>query len=340
MKTFILAASSGIALLAATPALASDVPQDAAVETVEIEMSEERRALALAAVDAYWPRGQGQHMATYLTTDFADFLLYTPVSELAEDFGIKEVIGAFAANMDEFQALMAEMAPPEEEEEVVAEAEELQNEIPTQEELEAMVDTMVMMFGDQTLAGVLETQDEHFEERIAIMRDIFQTELTPIFDAMEPKLRDTYAEMFAKRFTDEELADIAAFAQTAGGQKYARDQWLFTFDPTYYKAVFLALPEAMTILPGVAMKIEERMSVLPPIGGEEEAETEGDVDVNAEASTDGEIPELSYEMTAEEMIWEAEELEALAADFLAQAASLREEAAALEAQEAEESQAE
>lgn len=327
MKTFILAATSGIALTTATPALAADM-QDSAVETVDVEMSDERKALALAAVDAYWPAGQGQHMVNYFTNDYADFILYTPLSVMAEEFGLKEVIGSFAANMGDIEAMFGDA----DEEDMGAtedgdgmsddEASEETDEMPSQEEIEAMADMMIAMFGDQTVASMIEAKDEHFEERVAIFRDVVQTELEPLFAKMEPVLRDTYAEMFAERFTDAELADIAAFAQTEGGRKYARDQWLFAFDPTYWKAIFLAVPESMSTFPDLMKTMEERMAHLPPFGGEGEED--------AEVAEEEAIAEEAYEMSAEDLIAEAEELETYAEELMVEAAELRAQAAELE----------
>lgn len=316
MKSLILAAASGIALVAATPALAADV-QDGKVQTVAVEMSEERRALALAAVDAYWPEGQGQHMVDYMTGDFADFILYTPISVMADEYGLKEIIGSFMANMGEFEAMIADLEGTEDADVDADESEaDESDEIPSEEEISAMADMMIAMVGDQTVASMMAGQDEHFEERVSIIRDVLRTEMAPIYASMEPTLRNTYAEMFAKRFSDAELADIAAFAQTDGGRKYARDQWLFALNPTYFKAILMAVPESMTAMPDLIKTMEERMAHLPPMAGE-------DADEETEV-------ELAEEMTAEQLIAEAEELEAYAEELMAEAAELRAQAAELE----------
>lgn len=315
MKTLFLAASSGMALFAATPALAADI-QDGKVQTVAVVMSEERRALAMAAVDAYWPQGQGEYMVNYITGDFADFVLNTPFSVMAEEYGLKQIIGSFAANMGELEAMMAEIegvdadASGEE-----GEAPAKMPEPPSPEELDAMADMVIAMFGDQTVASMMAGQDEHFEERVSIIRDVLQTEMGPIYAKMEPTLRSSYAEMFAKRFTDAELTDIAAFAQTEGGRKYARDQWLFALDPTYFKAILTAVPESMTAMPELVKTMEERMAHLPPIGGEEADETD---DAAEEV------------VTADDLIAQAEELEAEAEALIAEAKELRAQAAELE----------
>lgn len=309
MKKLILAATSGIALTAATPALAAEVPQDAAVETVAVEMSDERRALALAAVDAYWPMGLTGFTTDYMLNTFADELLYTPIGELVERYGLIEMAGDIAAMIEEIEAMEADA---EGEDAAEVEEEETGMDITPEQAMKGMV----AMFEDQRLIDIVSAQDEHFEERLSIVREVVAEELPGYSAAVEPKMRDMFAEMFARKFTDDELRDLAAFANTPTGQKYARQQWIMVADPAYVKAIFVGMPESVQMMEAMMTKLEARMGHLPPMFGSDE-------EVADEAAEDA-AP------TAEELITQAEELEAEAAELLEEASELRAQAAELE----------
>lgn len=312
MKKLILAAASGIAMTVATPALAADVPQDAAVETVAVEMSDARYALALGAVDAYWPQGNSQYMVDYLTGTFADELLYTPIGELVEKYGLMDAVADIADMVGAIEEIEAAM----EGEEGDAEGEE-EAANPMQPGPEQMAKGMLAMFEDQRLIDMLGAQDEHLEERITIAREVLNEELPPMFAAAEPEMRKAFAEAFARRFDDQELAAIAAFAATPTGQKYAKEQWVMSFDPAYFKAMIASAPAYIEGMPALVEKMDARMAHLPPMFPEDEDEGEG------EEAAEGKEP------TAEELIAEAEELEAHAAEILEEAAALRAKAAEL-----------
>lgn len=312
MKKTILAAASGIALTAGTPALAAEMPQDAAVETVAVEMSEERRALALAAVDAYWPMGLTGFTTDYMLHTFADEMLYTPIGELVERYGLIEMAGDIAAMIEELEAMDEEVGDEDGEE---VEEESTGIELTPEQQMKGMV----AMFEDQRLIDIISAQDEHFEERLSIVREVVAEELPGYSAAVEPKMRDMFAEMFARRFTDAELRDLAAFATTSTGQKYAREQWIMFIDPAYVKAIFVGIPESVELMEAMFTKMEERMEHLPPMFGSEIEE----VEAIEEATEEDEV-------TAEELIAQAEELEAEAQMLMEEAAELRAQAAELE----------
>ena len=310
MKNTILAAASGIAMTIATPALAADV-QDGAVETVAVEMSDERYALALAAVDAYWPQGLSAYTTNYFLNDFADEILYTPIGQLVEKYGVIELAGEVSTMIKEIEALETEAAG-----ETDGEGEEKPAiEISPEQALKGMV----AMFEDQRVIDMVSAQDEHFEERLAIVRDVINEEMPGYAAKVEPKMRAEFAEMFARRFNDQELRDLAAFGATPTGQKYAREQWTMWVDPAYFRALFAGGPESLAMGKSVMEKLETRMAHLPPMFPEPEPEAEAE-----EA-----IEEVTEETTAASLIEEAEMLEAEAAELLEHAAALRAQAAEL-----------
>lgn len=309
MKKIILAATSGMTLAAAMPALAAEVPQDAAVEAFDVEMSDERRALALAAVDAYWPQGNSEAMVTYMTGPFVDEMLYTPIGTLVERYDMMEAVAEVMDMVGAMEEMEAAMTGEESDED-----EDTENKPAVEITPEQMMKGALAMFEDQRLVDILMGQDQHIEERIQIVRDVMREELPPIFARAEPKMRTAFAEMFARRFDDQELASLAAFADTPAGQKFAHEMWLMSFDPGYFKGMIAAAPAYVEGMPGVVKSLEERMAHLPPMLPESEADEEAGEDA---------------EPTAEELIAEAEELEEAAAELLEEAAELRAQAAEL-----------
>lgn len=305
MKTFLMAAASGLALTCATPALAADA-QDA-VATVEVPMSAEREALALAAVDAYWPQGLSAYTTDYFLNTFANELLYTPIGDLVEKYGVIEMAVEVDAMVKEIEAAEAEACGDDCDGEDEAPAIDIS---PAQ-----AMKGMVAMFEDQRLVDIVSAKDEHFEERLKIVREVVGEEMPKMAAAAEPKMRKHFAEMFARRFNDQELRDLAAFAATPTGQKYAKEQWVMWVDPAYFRALFASAPESMAAGKAMMEKLETRMAHLPPMFPKPE--------VKDEAGEEVETP------TAEELIEQAEMLEADAAEMLEEAAALRAEAAAM-----------
>ncbi|MBB3764449.1 DUF2059 domain-containing protein [Sphingomicrobium lutaoense] len=299
VTTSLTALSIGLA----APAASASLPQESqsAATAQAPALSPERRALALDAVDLYWPEGEAEYVVNYMLDDFATMMLDTPIKTLARDFGMTELIQAFG--------VLAPIAAEE--------AGEASEELPTTEQMEAGAEFMLAMFGDKTLRGILKGEDEHFDERFDIVRDVLKSELPPVFDKSEPKMRAVLAELFAEKFTDSELRELAAFADTAAGQKFVHTNWTASFEPTFYRAVFAGLPDFVEGMPGLVETLEARTAHLPPMFPEPEIE----------ACEEGEEDCAAHEDTPEHLEEMAEELEAEAAELRARAAEMRTEAA-------------
>lgn len=307
---------AALAIGMASPALAAETEVAA---TEASQPSDERMALALEAVDIFWPEGQGVEMVSFLTGDFANMMLDTPIAELARDFGMEEAVAAIA----EIEGLMKEEGVTEED-------------MPSAEEMEATAEFMLAMLGDKTLRDMAVEKDEHFNERVTIIREVLAEELPPILNAAEPKMRAIMAEMFAKKFSDQELRDIGAFANSAAGQKYVDLYWTIGFQPEYYRSIIAAMPEFMKGFPDLGKTMEARMAHLPPMYPEPEPETSCETNDEGEevcVEEEGEAVEMAYEESPEELDELAEYYEEEAAEYRRQAAELRAAKAADEAAE-------
>ena len=250
MKMLFTVSASALALLTAAPVAAQDaVPS--AVETIDLEPSDARIALARQAVDIVWPQGQAEFMVDYMVGPYADYLLTTPLSQMAKDFRTEEVVAAYAEMIPEMMAMMGEDAD--------------MGEDMSPEQMSAMVNMMVAMVGDQTIQQMLFKEDEHFDERLSIARSVLAEEIPPIARAFEGPMRDAMAQVFAKKFTDGELNEIAAFASSATGQKFARTYITMGFEPEYYSGIMQAIPAVVPRFMPLVEKMETRMAHLPPM---------------------------------------------------------------------------
>ena len=309
VKKFLFVTTAALAF-ASAPALAAPAAEAAQpVETVRIAPSEAKMALAREAVDLMYPAGQSEYVVNYMVGPYADYMLKTPLSQLAEDFGVRESVTAFSTMMPMLAEQMGEeFSMPEE---------------MNPEAMAAMVDMMVAMVGDKTLEGMIAGEDEHFAERVSIVRGVLRERMPAISSAFDAPVRDALAKIFAQKFSDSELAEIGAFADTPAGAKFARTYLVAQFEPAYYGGIMQAVPSLVPQAMPLFEDIKARTAHLPPLFPEtlycEDLE-EGDERECVEAE---EEVELTPEQQAQELEEEAAMWEQEAADLRAEAAKLR-----------------
>ena len=306
MKKFLMAATAAAAFTA-TPALANDAAQP--VETIRIAPSQAKIALAREAIDLMYPEGQTNYLVNYMMGPYADYMLTTPLRQLADDFGVRESMAAFGDLLPVIAGEMGgEMDIPDE---------------MNPEAMAAMADMVIAMMGDKTIQGFIVEQDEHFEERLTIVRDVLQSRMPGIAAEFEGPLREARATIFAQKFSDGELSEIAAFADTAAGQKFARTYLVAQFEPAYYGGVMQGIPGMVPQFLPLVEEITERTSHLPPLFPEtvycDDLE-EGDETECVERAVE---VERTPQQQAAQLEAEAAEYEQMAADLRAEAAELR-----------------
>nr|WP_279639171.1 DUF2059 domain-containing protein [Sphingomicrobium sediminis] len=166
----------------------------------------------------------------------------------------------------------------------------------------------------------------------------------------EPRLREVMAELFADRFTESELLELAAFSQTETGMKLTRTFWTMSLEPSYYRAIIAAMPGFIRGMPRLVEAMETRFAEadLPPMFPEPEpfdeiacSEVEEGDEVDACYDDSWEVAEEAMEAEAVEIETATEEIqmsdedlaamyeewaadaEAEAADYRARAEELR-----------------
>lgn len=102
---------------------------------------------------------------------------------------------------------------------------------------------------------------ERQEREFAVFPEMMRQMLT----LMEPGLRKAMSEAYAVRFTEDELADIAAFFGTETGAKYARESFAMASDPRMMGASMEALPAMMEAMGDMEARVAEATADLPQV---------------------------------------------------------------------------
>ena len=118
--------------------------------------------------------------------------------------------------------------------------------------------------GSETMAQAAAKADPAFRERMSISTKVMFEEMGKIFGEMEPRLRAGLSRAFARKYSQQQLADMNAFFSTPSGKAFAND-YLATFaDPEVMTEMMRATPELMKAMPAIMKKVEAATAHLPP----------------------------------------------------------------------------
>lgn len=351
MKSLLIG-TTAIILTTATPALAQDtgtVVADAEQAAQEAAEDAETLALAEAALDLYWPKGNTEAAVDFMLGPWADRMLDSPIRDLAEPF--RPVIALYVNEMGPLMEALASLEddfPGDNEDSAEADGEEadgneeleaVQELFGDPEDIDAGIDLMLALYGDLTIRGLISDEDEHFDERLSILRDVMDKELPAVLEEFEEPVRAGLVQVFADRFTKAELAQIAAFADTPAGEKFAANIFTVGFEPEYFAGIMASFPGMIKKAPPLVEALEERMAHLPPMFPEPEAsEAEEAYEACAQIEDEAEretcqteaqaAMEDEWQPTPEELDEWAAEYQAMADDYRQQAKDRRAELAA------------
>lgn len=121
----------------------------------------------------------------------------------------------------------------------------------------------VASMGQGSIREIAEIIDPAFERRMKISMDIMMAGMSDIMSAMEPDLRAGVAEVYARRFTLNQLNDIERFFQSPSGSAYAEQSMLMASDPAMIQRAQSMMPKMMEAMPMLARKAEEATANLP-----------------------------------------------------------------------------
>lgn len=116
----------------------------------------------------------------------------------------------------------------------------------------------------KTLEQIASERDPAFRERMKIMTRVMSEEMGTVMDKLEPRVRVALGRSFARRFTLQQLSDMAAFFATPSGTAFAQDYLLTFMDPEMMQEMSAAAPEMMRAMPAIMKRLEKETAHLPP----------------------------------------------------------------------------
>ena len=126
-------------------------------------------------------------------------------------------------------------------------------------------DAAIEEMGDASINDMMLEWDPHFKERMQISTKVMTNEMVDLMTAMEPAIRGTLANIYARKFTADQLAEMNAFFATETGGAFARDYMMVFVDPEMMQSMMSFVPEMMQAMPAIMRKVEESTAHLPPV---------------------------------------------------------------------------
>lgn len=118
--------------------------------------------------------------------------------------------------------------------------------------------------GDRSFNDILKDKDPHFEERMKISTKVMMDEMIDLMTAMEPQIRTALANIYARKFTVQQLAEMNDFFATNTGSAFARDYMMVFVDPEMMQSIMNMVPEIMQAMPDIMKKVTAATAHLPP----------------------------------------------------------------------------
>ncbi|TAD84666.1 MAG: DUF2059 domain-containing protein [Sphingomonadales bacterium] len=118
--------------------------------------------------------------------------------------------------------------------------------------------------GEGSLREVMAILDPAFEERTKLMSGMTMQLVSDMMVEIEPSYRAGLARAYASRFTETELADMAAYFATPTGAKYAAESMLINTDPQVMATMNEMMPTMMRLMPEMMAKAKEAEAQFPP----------------------------------------------------------------------------
>lgn len=125
-------------------------------------------------------------------------------------------------------------------------------------------DAAIEEMGDASINDMMLERDPHFKERMQISTKVMTNEMVDLMTAMEPAIRGTLANIYARKFTADQLAEMNAFFATETGGAFARDYMMVFVDPEMMQSMMSFVPEMMQAMPAIMGKVEKATAHLPP----------------------------------------------------------------------------
>ncbi len=119
--------------------------------------------------------------------------------------------------------------------------------------------------GEEQAAQLASLFDPAWAERQRREMAVIPAMMNDVMTLMEPGIRKAMAELYAIRFSANDLAQIDAFFSTPTGAKYARESFLMASDPRIMAASMEAMPALMGMMGDIEARMAESMADLPAV---------------------------------------------------------------------------
>ena len=167
--------------------------------------------------------------------------------------------------------------------------------------------------GDELIGESAMKADPHFRERMTISMNTMMSEMIPLMEKIEPKVRESLRTIYARKFTAPQLTEMATFFSTPTGGVYARESMVVYMDPEMIKAMQAFAPEMIQAMPAIIKKVEAATAYLPPVpkpkvdSDEAAAGAEAAVDAAADAVKDAVDAASDVDPAYDPANWSAED---------------------------------
>ncbi|MEP6784995.1 MAG: hypothetical protein ABI898_04550 [Sphingomonadales bacterium] len=114
-----------------------------------------------------------------------------------------------------------------------------------------------------TVNKVMAIIDPAYHDRMRLMIDGMFKGMIPVFEQMEPELREGLAESLDHRFTPAQLGELKTFFDTPTGNSYASQQMLLFMDPAVMGRMQAQMPKIMQSMPAMFGEAAKATAGLP-----------------------------------------------------------------------------
>ena len=114
-----------------------------------------------------------------------------------------------------------------------------------------------------TFRQMLAAKDPYFNQRMAAIHDAVVAEATRLGPKFEAPMREGLAISLARRFTADQLKDMARFFATPSGQALGQQFYGLWMDPAVLKSMFSAIPALSADLPDAMKRVKAASDRFP-----------------------------------------------------------------------------
>jgi hypothetical protein len=117
----------------------------------------------------------------------------------------------------------------------------------------------------KSLMDLAAEKDPNFKERMDITMKVMFAELGKMMGKLEPEVRSAMADIYARKYTNTQLADMNAFFGSPSGSVFASNFMASFTDKEMMAASMKMVPMMLEALPDIMTKVEAATAHLPPL---------------------------------------------------------------------------